>query len=325
MRKLLYSKRKLLFALTDALCELVGGGVPLPNALSILSARDTLVGSCARRLHKSLSDGMSLSLAFCSTTDIAAPEWFSAYISVAEECERIAPILLHLRNLLEHERRVREKMLALLAYPCFVILLTAAAGFFSVYFLLPSLSVLFGSDFSELQSQAVKTMVFADAALLLAFVLLVFFAKKLLSSPPCLHVIQTMAFLSEHDIPTIHAVSCAFAFTGREKKTAFALLSVRNRLLGGEKIAECFGSCFEEAGFRREGRILSEFLYLCEQTGKQNGFARSASVLEERQIRAEKIMLSSMQPLLLLLATFYVALILKTAFLPYITSLGGIL
>lgn len=320
-----FSKGKLLFSLTDSLSELVSGGVSLQNGLSLLSERNSLLGECARFLHKSLSDGMAFSVALSVAPVLSVPDWYAAYISVAEECERLAPILSHVKSLLAHEKKTREKILSLLAYPCLVIFLTAAAGALSVFYFLPSFAPLFGENCAQIHGEAVKAMLGADFLLFCAFVLLVWVARKMLSSAPCLNVIQTMAFLSEHSVPTLHALSCAFAFVGREKNLAFALLSVRNRLLDGEKLCECFGSCFEKAGFKKEGRILSEFLYLCEQTGKQNGFARSACLLEAQNERREKILLASLQPVLLLLAAFYITVILKTAFLPYLTTFGGLL
>ena len=325
MKNLLFSRRKVLFMLTDALSELLSSGLSLQSSLALLSERKSPLGFCACHLHTALSSGMTLSVAFCSAPALALPDWYASYIAVAEECERISPILSHLRSLLFHEKMLREKIFAMLSYPCFVTLLTAAAGFFSVFYLLPSLSSFFGGDFSEAQKKAFETMLFADVGLLTVFAALVFFVSKVFSPSPVLNVIKTMAFFSEHDIPTLQAVSCAFAFVGREKKIAFALLSLRNRLLDGESIADAFGFCLEKAGFKAEGRLLSEFLYICEQTGNNNGFARSARVLEEKQARRERILLSSIQPALLLLASVYITVILKIAFLPYLTSLGGIL
>ena len=319
------SGRKLLFSLTDSLAELCAGGIPLQNAVSLLSERNSALGRCARLLHDALSKGMAFSVALGTVPFLSVPDWYVAYILVSEECGQISPILAHLRNLLLRERQLREKCLSLFAYPCLVLFLTAAAGFLSVFYFLPSFSFLFTESVSQVQKEAVDSILFADSFLLCSFFILVACVRKLLSSAPCLNVIRTMAFLSEHAVPMLQAVSCAFAFVGREKRVSFALLSVRNRLLDGEHIADCFGSCFEKAGFKTEGRVLSEFLYLCEQTGKQNGFARSAKILEEKQSRREKVLLAFLPPILLLLVASYITLILKTAFLPYLTTFGGLL
>ena len=326
-----FSRKKRLISFTERLSELVSSGIPLQKSLGILgriSSGDKKLSEFCISLQKSLAEGSKFSAAMSMSDFVKTPDWYLAYISVAEECGNLASLLLHLKNLLSHEKESREKFLSAILYPGFLVLLTALSGFFSVRFFLPAFSELFcGGEKSAraIEAEALRTMLFADLFLFAGFFLLVFFLGKVIRVSPCLNVLRTMDFLSENSLPTLAAVNCAFAFCERDKKLAGALLSVREQLLDGEKIALCFGKCFEEAGFKKEGLLLSENLSLCEETGKNNGFKKTANYIWAKHEGQEKAFLALVQPILLVLASFYITLILKTAFLPYITNFGGLI
>ncbi len=322
------TKKKRLLYFTERLSELLSSGLSLQKSLYLLGKmkfRDIRMNQLASFLQKALFNGTKFSVALKMAPFISVAEWYSAFITVAEESGEIALILEHLTWSLVREKLISQKLFEALLYPCFVILMTALAGFFSVFYFLPSFNPLFGENAGEIQDKAVRTMIFGDFFLAFSFALLIFLARKILSPSPCTNVIKTMAFLSESSVSTMASLSCALAIAARKRKIASALLEVKNCLLDGEKIADCFGKCFEKAGFIHEGIVLAENLMLSQETGRGDGFSRTYAYFTERQEKGERLFFSLLQPLLLTVAAVYLLLIMKSAFLPYITSFGGFL
>ena len=317
--------RKRLSSFTDSLFELVSGGISLQKSLEILKKsfeKDKKSRENISFLLASLFDGVKFSLALRMATIVRFPDWYCSFIAVSEECGNLSKVLCYLSEFLKKEKKTREKLASSLAYPLVVLVLTALAGLFSVFYFLPSFSLIF-ENAQDIKSEAIKTMILADVFIVFAFFLIFSVVKKILSENPCMAVLRTMAFLCSEHVPTLCAISCTFGFAARNKKIAFALLSVRNSLLGGEKLSACFGTCFEKAGFKKEGILLSENLLLDESTGKNSAFEKTVEVLQEWKNKKEKLLLSSLQPILLCVSALYISLILKTAFLPYLTNFGG--
>lgn len=315
-----------LFMFTEKLSELIASGISLQKALFIIAAfpyQDKKLSDGAAFLHSALLGGTKFSVALKMLPSIPVPEWYIAYITVAEECACIGPVLAHLRKMLCHERERGRKCLEAMLYPMIVIFLTAFAGFFFVFAFLPQFSLLFGGKGDELKIRAAQVLLYANTALLSFFLFLFIVVRKMLAVSPCLNVFRTMAFLSQYSVPTLTAVSCAFSFSEREKSVASALLAVRKALLEGELLSTCFGDCFQRSGFKLEGIILSENLLLSQETGKSDGFEKTAAYFSERQKNKERIFLSLLQPLMLLIAAAYITVIIKTAFLPYLIESGG--
>ncbi|MBP3771248.1 MAG: type II secretion system F family protein [Treponema sp.] len=323
-----FSGRRRLLFFTERLSELLSSGISLQKSLGILEtlpcSDPEFTCSCVT-LKEYVSGGSAFSAAIRLLPSLPAPDWYIAYISVAEECACIVPVLEHLLHLLRREKENTEKLIAALCYPLFILLLTGCAGFFSVFYFLPGMLPLFGEKAASIRNEALYVMMRADCMLVLAFMLLAICARNCFRMDPCIAVFRTMAFLTEQAVPTLSAVSCAFAFCARDKKISAALLAVRSELLEGERISACFGRCFQKSGFKKEGFLLSEHLSLCEETGRKNGFEKTADYIAAKKTGAEKVFLAVLQPSLLALSSLYITLILKTAFLPYITQLGDLI
>ncbi len=322
------TRKKRLLHFTERLYELASSGLSLQKSLYLLwkmNFRDMRLNQLSGFLQKALFNGTKFSVALKMAPFVSVADWYVAFITVAEEAGEIAPVLEHVKNLLVREKMISQKVFESLLYPCLVIFMTALAGFLSIFYFLPSLVPLLGENAAEIKENAFRVMIFGDAFLAFSFCVLVFWVRKILSPSACENVIKTMAFLSEKSVPTMTAVSCAFAVAGRNRKIAAALLEVKNSLLDGEKIADCFGKCFDKAGFTHEGMVLSENLMISQETGRDDGFSKTCAYFKERQGRREKVFFSLLQPLLLFVAALYLLLILKSAFLPCITNFGGVL
>ena len=318
--------RNRLYSFTERLSELVSGGIPLQKSLHIIgkmNSSDAQMSNIASFLYKSLLDGMKFSVAMASCPFLKLPEWYIAYLGVAEECEKISQILIYLKQILSHEKKIREKFIVMLSYPILVTVLTAVMGFVAVFFFFPDFSPFFGGNFQEIQNSSIKSMIFADFFLFAGAATLLYFVKRSLSENPCLSVFKAFLFLSENGVPTLSAVSCVLSFLSGEKRIYLALLSVRNHLLEGEKVAACFGKCFEESGFKTEGMILSENLLLSEETGRNNAFEKTLDFLEGRKVLKEKMLVSILPPILFAFVALYLGIILKASFLPLIMITGG--
>lgn len=318
---------KRLMTFTERLSELLSSGLSLQKSLTIIariSSDKKLRGVCLK-LQQALSSGSEFSVAMTKFPDLKIPGWYAAYLNVAQECGNLTQILLYIQSLLNHEKEAREKFLSAIAYPVFVVFLTALSGFLSVKYFLPAFSDLFPADAEEIRSRAMETMLMADIFLALSFLLISYLVASFAGVSPCMGVLRTMNFLCENSVPTLTAVNCAFSFAENDGRLSRALVDIRSELLEGASLASCFGKCFEKAGLKREGLLLSENLALCEESGLKTAFKKTLSLLDARKNRQEKLLLSSLQPVLLLLASVYITLILKAAFLPYITNFGGLI
>ena len=322
-----FLRKKRLFLFTERLSVLVSSGNSLQKSLFImgkLKTHDIRLNQLASFLHKSLLEGTKFSVALSLIPFLKVPSWYISFISVAEECGALGAVLLYLQKNLEHEKCSGEKFVQVVAYPAFVVFLTGIAGILSVFYVLPSFSLVFGGETQKIQNEAIETMIFADFFLMLAFVSLVLLAKKIFSVSACVNVFRSISFLSENSVPIFLSLSCSFAFSEKDKRVSLALLETEKRLLEGEKIDSCFGESFFAAGLKNEGLLLFENLSLSQETGKNDGFERTAKNLESKSERLEKIFMSVVQPTLIFMAAIYICLILKTAFLPFITNFGGL-
>ena len=325
MKQSVCGEKARLYAFTDSLWELVSSGISLQKSLELMKkscAKDAKVRENSGFLLKSLLDGVQFSLALEMSPAIHFPDWYCAFIGISEECGNLPHVLFYLKNFLKKEKMKHEKIVSALVYPVTVFLLTVIAGFLSVCYVLPSGSLIF-ENADEIKAEAIRMMLLADIGMFCAFILIFLSVKHALLENPCTRIFRAMAFLSREHVPTLSAVSCVFRFASQDKKSAAALLSAKSSLLNGSHLSECFGSCFEQSGFKAEGLLLSENLSLDEATGNNSGFEKTVSVLESRQEKREKLVLSLLQPALLCSVAVYITLILKTAFLPYLTNFGG--
>ena len=320
-------KNTFILSFTEKVNELVSSGLSLQKSFLLLekiSGEKKELSLLCNFLHTSLAQGKRLSVALAMNRYLAFPDWYLAYITVAEECGCINQVLAHLIENLQKRSGQVAKCIDSLLYPLSVVLLTALAGFLSVFFLLPSFYYATGGNCHD-RSEQLSAMLMADFFLFSFFMLLLLAGKKVFAERTIHSVISAIAFLTERNLPTIYGVKCAFVFSEKDKKIASALHEIQQRLFRGEKTSSSFADCFSKNGYRREGLLLAENLLLGEQTGSSVAFKKTAEILRKRQLRREKAFLSMLQPLIFFAIAVYSGSILKVSLLPFITDFGGIL
>lgn len=325
MKSFFFSQKNRLYLFTERLSELVGSGLSVQKSLSILKAfsfRDKKFREGTGELYFSLSRGSRFSAALKMASFIDFPDWYTAFISLAEECGCLSGILRHLMDILDYRQKCVKKVFSIMLYPLFLLFLTALTGIFFAFYFMPAYFFLFGEKGNDIQLLAKKAVMEANGFLLaFLFLFFVFLRKNFVEKTSC-QLFKSLSFLEENKIPTLRALTLAISFSSSDRKVSRALIAVKNQLLEGRSLSLSFGEAFEKSGLREEGIILSENLALCQETGKNNAFEKSYCFLSERQKLREKNFLSLLQPVIFLVTAIYAGFILKTAFLPFISDFG---
>jgi type II secretory pathway component PulF len=129
---------------TQQLADLLGGGLPLLSALTLLSQQTEQLS--LRRVIESLADlvrdGRSLSEAMTVHPGVFPPIYRSL-VQAGELGGGLEAALDRLAQLGEHEADLRSRVLNAFAYPLFVLALAAAMTVFLLAYVIPKLSLVF--------------------------------------------------------------------------------------------------------------------------------------------------------------------------------------
>jgi type II secretory pathway component PulF len=129
---------------TRQLADLLGGGLPLLSALTLL-ARQTEHRALRRiidALTAAVRDGRSLSEALGDHPQVFVPLYISM-VRAGEVGGALEEALSHLADLGEAEAELRSRVNSALAYPLFVLFLAAAMTIFLMAYVIPTLSLVF--------------------------------------------------------------------------------------------------------------------------------------------------------------------------------------
>ena len=137
------SQRTLAYT-TRQLADLLGGGLPLLGALTLL-AKQTEQASL-RRIIESLADavrdGRSLSEAVAAHPDVFPP-LYRSMVRAGETGGGLEQALSRLAELGEHEAELRSRVLSASAYPIFVLGIALVMTIFLLTYVIPKLSLVF--------------------------------------------------------------------------------------------------------------------------------------------------------------------------------------
>ena len=129
---------------TRQLADLLGGGLPLLNALTLL-AKQTEQRSLRRiidALAGAVLDGRSLSDALADHPQ-AFPALYVSMVKAGEVGGALEQALARLAELGEHEAELKSRVLSASAYPLFVLVVSLAMTFFLMTYVIPKLSLVF--------------------------------------------------------------------------------------------------------------------------------------------------------------------------------------
>ena len=137
------SQRALAYA-TRQLADLIGGGLPLLSALTLLAKQTEQSG--LRRVIESLAhavrDGRSFSEALTAHPTVFAPLYISM-VKAGEASGGLEQTLSRLADLGEHEAELRSRIISACAYPAFVLCVALAMTVFLMAYVIPKLSLVF--------------------------------------------------------------------------------------------------------------------------------------------------------------------------------------
>lgn len=137
------SQRTLAYV-THQLADLLGGGLPLLSALTLLSKQ--IDHPTLRRVVEALAgavrDGRALSEALAEHPQVFPPLYISM-VKAGEVGGGLEQSLTRLAELGEHEAEVRSRVYSAAAYPAFVLVVAAVMTTFLIMYVIPKLSLVF--------------------------------------------------------------------------------------------------------------------------------------------------------------------------------------
>ncbi len=129
---------------THQLADLLAGGLPLLNALTLLAnqTEEARLRRVIEQVADAVRDGQSLSEALAARPDIFPP-LYRSLVKAGETGGGIEQALSRLAELGEREAELRSRVLSAAAYPLFVLVIAIAMVAFLMAYVIPKLSLVF--------------------------------------------------------------------------------------------------------------------------------------------------------------------------------------
>ncbi len=315
-------KEKSILFFTMNLTELLESGVPLAKAMRVMESmsagpEDVKRGCC--EIRQELMCGAKLSFALSVCSSLHFDQWYLAFINAAQESGNITETLKFLCGILTEQKKAGEKFISAALYPLGVSIMAAVLSLASALFFTKI------TPGSSGFAQAFQSWLLGALFMFMAVCGCIFVLKKILEPDSCVSLFKALSFLTESGIPIVQAIESSIPVIYGRNILVEVMTEIKRGLLNGEKVSECFGFCLEKAGFTYESKILSSNLALCETTGSDSAFSKSAQILEKRREKLRKRVLGMEQPVLLSMTALYMIIVLKSTLLPFLTGFGGLM
>jgi len=130
--------------LTRQLADLLGGGLPLLSALTLLTRQteQPALRRVVESLAHSVRDGRAFSEALAEHPEVF-PSLYISMVKAGEIGGSLEPTLTRLADLGEHEADLRSRIISAAAYPLFVLAIAVAMTVFLMSYVIPKLSLVF--------------------------------------------------------------------------------------------------------------------------------------------------------------------------------------
>jgi type II secretory pathway component PulF len=137
--------KKALLDFTEMMELLIESGLSLKDALEILvsSDRRSAVSFLGSRILELIRQGSSFAEAI-QTLDGIFPPVYRGMIKVGDKAGSVEKVFSRLRNYLDRQKTLKDKISAALAYPIMVLALALAGSFALTFFVMPKLETVFG-------------------------------------------------------------------------------------------------------------------------------------------------------------------------------------
>ncbi len=176
------SKRKLALNFMQKLSELLASGMPLGDAVRLMSQRlnDPYIKVLCDKIWRNLSEGYTLSKSMAEM-----PEVFNDssvhLVEAGEATGNLTPILEKIVTHMEETAELRNRILSSLAYPVFICVIAFAVVGFFLFFLLPKIRSMLLTLGGEIQLFAKILINGSDIALKSAPLVIIVFAILLIA------------------------------------------------------------------------------------------------------------------------------------------------
>lgn len=146
--------RKFLGSFSSAMSMLLESGLSLKDALALCVQLFPKGpgGLFITTIREEIEKGSSFASALASYPGVFP--LYARLISIAEKAENYEKVFAHLKNYLEEEGKIKEKMINALIYPCLVLSLCIGGLIFLAFYVLPLLK----DQFSALSDKAAQTV-----------------------------------------------------------------------------------------------------------------------------------------------------------------------
>ena len=289
---------------TGTFSELLFANLSVKNALSFMLRMDNLnknVKKGVAEILNFLEEGSLFSLALKKCLHINFSRTYIAFVSSAEESGKLCETFTFLYDSLKKKKERTEKIIAALLYPSFVLLL---ALFLSAFF------IFYAKEFSSTFTVATAMSVcFQANALLLFYILGIFIlVKRLCQEKELVFLFKIVSFLTASNLGVYKSFKIALLATKRAsplyKKVAMALSML-------EEGFSVFESC------RVFGKEIALYLELAEFSGNEaQAFLSAADFLQKNQEKKEKVLMTFLEPVTIVLLALYIGILLKSLVMP---------
>lgn len=328
LTSLFLDDKSAVFLFTCALSELLAGKIPLAKAMEILAGIDGTRGkvrSAAAEISESLAMGSSFYVALRRVSCIKFPDWYLSFAGCTEKTGNLPEVFEMLGKIIKKQEDDRHRLFSALAYPIFVAAASLAFGILAFNFSGEFMAA-FGREKSA-EKQILSSFFPAVSFLLLSYGSLFILTNKIFAGSAEILVFKSLSFMAGNSVPVLEALDSCFPFAEKDRKIEAALLSAIERVKRGEMVSEAFSKSFFESGLKSESHILDFNLSICEasgkNSGKNDGFLRTAEILEKKRNSRIESFISMLQPALMFITAVFLWLLIKELFLPVFSGFGG--
>ena len=325
---------------TKQMSALLGAGTPIEKCLILLSKQTSnkKFSQVLLNINEDITEGNSLSSAMKKYPSIF-DEIYTSTIYAGETSASLSEVFLDLSNYLDKEAKVRSQVVGALVYPAILFFVSLAVIYSLLTFVLPQVVEQFVTSNVELPLLTRSLLYFSD---IFPFILLVFFlvistiyllqttnimskhyqqrtAKYFLSTPLIGQIIlydQTARFCSSMRLMTKAGLNTVDSLqiaqnTFRNKYLSHQVTGVVNKVVSGTSISKAFS----------QARIFPDVFKQLLSSGDMGSqvsemFEKTKEFLDQEVDTRRNILLTLLQPIVILTMGIFVMLIVLSIMLP---------
>ena len=315
-------KRTLLF--TDSLLTMTESSLTLFNAVTLLSDTVTdkrLQEGCAL-LKTALENGVVFSKALQDIQHKTKVFGFSGYhfalFASVEKTGKLGTVLKTIQADLERKDDLRGQLIAVLVYPCFIVLAALTGALFLLQTGVPFLQQT-GNMPTEFYTDALYGFIVAHLFLCTVTIFFAYWLVKIFkedsAETQCFYLLSTL--LTAH-IPIVEAVTETVQAVN-SKKMKKAMVMVKKELAAGASVLYAF----------KKSQRFPPFVFLWLEIAQKQGdgasiFSFLAEYYRKKDIKKREITMKFIEPTAIAIVGVYVLLLIQSIVIPLLTYYGNL-